>query len=364
VGLGLPTVVQTWTMSFNNRYVWNTSTSTNVAEMGAFAFSLFGVGGFLTSTMGYTVKGSCDGTTGAMDGTNRITAATKWATRNNGSAGAQCWIVLADGAGINWCFSYNSASDGTLRLAHSTGGNYVAAGTPSNQPTATDECFDSASSDWVITATLGSRFDQVWHLWGSSDKKMFRICTCSFTGVQADGTSFNSYIAGEKFTSALASPATFTLTTGGGTVGAVKTYYTATNGSTGHLYTWNANFNTAYSVTLGGDICRVNNGSADGNAKTSAGCEYPGGSPNNTNGAWNIDYPALQGRNGYTIFPVEMGSITASFDGKLGNRIDQWCLLTSTNSPAFGTMLGNAQFWVVHPIAVLVGDGSTVMELG
>lgn len=362
--MGLPTVTQTWTMSFNNRYIWSTATSTNVAEMGAFAFSLFGVGGFLTSTMGYTVKGSSNGVTGAMDGTNRITSASTWATRANSSSSAICWIVLTDGAGINWCFSYNSSSDGTLRLAHSPGGNYVAASTATFQPTATDECFDSATSDWLTTGASGTRFDQLWHFWSTSDKKMFRIVTCSQTNAAVETSNFGNYICGEKFTSALVSPATFTLATGGGTVGAIKGYYQGCNGSTARSFFLSSYFNVAYGASSAGDICRVNNGSADGNAKVTIGGEIPGSSQTLLNsGPWNAVYPALQGRTGYTIFPAVMAGVVASFDGKLGARLDHWYLLNNTN-PAFGTMLGNMQFWCIYPGLVITGDGATVMEVG
>ncbi len=363
--MGLPTVTKTWTTSFNNRYTWLTS-STNLLEMGAFAYSLFGTGGFLTSTMGYTVKGSSNGTTAAMDGVNRITSTTSWGTRANSSISPICWIVLTDGAGVNWCFSYNSSSDGTLRLAHSTGGNYALASTSTWQPTATDECFDSATNDWLITGSIGTRGDQVWHLWASSDKKMFRIVTTSFTNIAVTGFGYGAYIAGETFTSALQSPATTTLATGGGTVAAVKSYYQGANGSGGRTFTFTSNLNVGYTVLNAADLSRVNNGSGDGNAQVTIGGEIPGAGrgclAGGGGGTWSADKPALQGNTGYTWFPATMGGRTASFDGMLGSKIDNWYVLAGGNSgPPFLTMFGQAKFWAIYPGCVLVGDGSTLL---
>jgi hypothetical protein len=359
--MGYPTVTKTWLMSFNNRYVWNSSTSTNVAQMGAFMFSLAGVGGFLPSTAGYTVKGSCNGTTGAMDGVNRITSPSAWATRTSFPGAAMSWIVLTDGSGVDWLFAYESGSDSTVRLSHSTGGNYAAAATPTNQPTATDECFNAASGNWLIVSALTTRADQVWHLWASSDKKLFRIVTCSETGVASDSTQFGAYIAGETFTSSLISPATFTLNTGGGTVAAAKSYYLATDGATGHLYQFTSFFNSPYAAVTNGDLVRVNPAGTDGNSLATIGGETPGGSAQSANGAWSVDYPALQGRQGYTIFPATIGAANVGFDGKLGNKIDHWYVLSSTNAPTFLTMLGSMQFWAIFPGCVLVGDGATAL---
>ncbi len=336
--MGLPTVTQTWTYSFNNRYAFPSGGSA-LTTMENFMFSFIGVGGFLPGTMGYTVKGSCDGTTGAMDGVNRITAANKWATRVNGSSSPISWIVLTDGAGIDWCFSYNSASDDIVRLAYSAGGNYVAAGTPSNQPTATDEAFDSASGTWTgSTASL----DRVWHFWGSSDKKMFR------TAIYRQG-SLLSYICGEKFTSALVSPATFSQAVGGGTVGAHKGYWQG-----GGLFS----FITSYSATTDGTLSRVHAAGQDINVKAFAGGEI---AYLNASGTMNAEKPQLQGGTGELIFPMQLYCTQANSDGKLGGVIDCWYAFTnSTSTPSIGDTFGNLQFFVVaSAIPILPLDGVT-----
>jgi hypothetical protein len=337
--MALPTVTQTWTTSFNNRYTF-------VSVLGAMQSYMLSLKNFLKTTMGFTVKGSCSAGTGAMDGVDRWTVATDVAPRNNGAAGSQAWFVLTDGAGVNWCFSFNSASDDIFRLAHSTGGNYVAAGTANQQPTATDECFDAASGSWV-NATASA--DRVWHMWGSSDKKMWRSAVMR-------SSALVMYQAGEKFTSALVSPATFTLGIGGGTVGAIKSFYNGT--------TFNSNFNATYAPSTLGDLCRVHT-NQDINATASIGGEMPGGSVGSLASSavlFNAELPLLQGATGELMFPAQMGSRLANADGKLGSKIDSWYVLTnSTTVPGLVDTFGTLQFVVVQigGAIILPGDGVT-----
>lgn len=284
-------------------------------------FSLIGVGGFLPSTMGYTVKGSSNGSTAAMDGTNRITAASNWGTNANSSSAAISWIVLTDGAGIDWCFAYNSASADIVRLSHSPGGNYTTAGTATFQPTATDEIFDAASGTWVQT---GTSLDRVWHMWGSSDKKMFRAA------VYRNGTL--GYIAGEKFTSAIVSPATLTLASGGGVNGALKIYINAQT-----LNSWISGYVAA---TTGG-LTRAHSYGADNNIKTQAGGESAAAVAN----FFGFERPGLQGGLGDLIFPVQWYCLTGGSDGKLGSAVDMWYVYTNSNSvPNTGDVFGSNQF--------------------
>ena len=346
--MGLPTVTQTWTISPNNRYVF----ATVIGATGAVMYSWTQ---FLLTTMGWTCKGSCDGTTGAMDGVNRITAANKWATRNNGAAGAMSWIVVTDGQGINWCYSFNSASDDIVRLAHSTGGNYVAAATPTQQPTATDECFDATSGSWV-SATASS--DRVWHMWGNSDKKMARL------SINRAGAPV-SFIKTEKFTSSLVSPATFSLGTGGGTVGAIKSFYNAGEPAGGfqsgsgitQQYVTFCN----YIANSKGDLCRVHCGGADNNIKASQAGESVAAAAASPTYFTN-EKPYLQGGTGELLFPHNLGSLTlpTTGDGKLGNVIDSWFAWTNANTtPSPGDSFGNLQFLALGSGIILPWDGAT-----
>ncbi len=333
--MGYPVVTQTWTISYNNRYTF----ATVIGAMGSFIVSLKN---FLKTTMGYTVKGSCDGTTGAMDGVDRLTSASNWATRFNGAAGAQSWLVLTDGAGIDWCWSYNSASDDIVRLAHSQGGKYVAAATANQQPTAVDECFDAASGTWVNSTASA---DRVWTMWGSLDKKMWRA------GIYRSGAMV-SFTAGEKFISTLISPATFTLANGGGTVAAIKSYYNENTSS----------FNRQYSASLFGDLCRVHT-NQDVNCQATFGGEMPGTGVGRagSGGAvqnWFSASPALQGGTGEPMFPTTLASTTSAADGVLGVKYDHW--YTFSGDGVLDT-LGSLSFVCAQPGAgiILPGDGVT-----
>lgn len=341
--MGLPTVTQTWTISPNNRYVF-------ASVIGATGALMYSWSQFLITTMGWTCRGSCDGTTGAMDGVNRITAANKWATRNNGAAGAMSWIVVRDGAGVDWCYSFNSASDDIVRLAHSTGGNYVAAGTATFQPTATDEAFDSASGTWVnATASL----DRVWHMWGNSDKRMAR-----FAVLRAG--AFVSAITTEKLISSLASPATFSLATGGGTVGALKGYFSAAIAGTSGLPA----ASQGYVSSTGGILCRLHSAGQDINTKCGISAECIANSFSSIGGNYfGVEKAELQGGVGELLFPANVGSVnlSAGANGKLGNPIDWWIAWASGSGvPALGDTFGALQFIALGNCIIWSWDGATL----
>ena len=347
--MGLPTVTQTWTTAFNNRYVFQTLAGSMSAYM-------FGLKSFLKTTMGYTVKGSCNGSTGAMDGVDRWASAADASTRFNGASGSQSWFVLTDGAGVDWLLAYNSDIADWYHIGNSSGGVYAAAGTATFQPTATDENFNIRSNGTIV-GTDGE--DLVWHLWGSADKKIWRAVLCK-------SQTFMSYIAGEKLTSALISPATFT-TSGGGTVGALNRYEKGADVNGGIVYGFESYWNSVYSMaSAGGAVCHVHSGGSDTQFKGSRGGAGIGGGLGACQSAAGFlveNYPALQGSDGYLIFPATMGSNGLGFDGKLGNVIDEWFPLENVNtSPTFLTMFGDRLFWLFHPALILVGDGSTVLQ--
>jgi hypothetical protein len=341
--MGLPALTKSWLTSVNSRY----SFVSVLGATGDLLFKWVGSTGFLTSTVGYTCKGSSDGTTAAMDGVNRITAANKWATRNNGAAGPMSWIVLTDGAGVDWCFSFNSASDDIVRLSHSTGGNFVAAGTATQQPTATDECFDIASGSWVnATASL----DRLWNFWASTDKKQFRM-------VAMRSSAQVSIIRGEEFTSSLIAPATLTLTTGGGSKAAVKGYYSSAANA------YNTQINVSYSASASAELARVHSGGGDINSLGSMGHEVTGagvGARGGTATQYAAEKPALQGGNGELLFPAVLGSLTANADGKLGSLIDHWVAVTNAAGvPALIDTFGSLQFIAIGAGFVWPWDGAT-----
>jgi hypothetical protein len=161
--MSMPTPAKTWTISSNNRITFVSTIDT----MGKY---VFGLKAFL-KTNSYTIKGSCDGTTGAMDGVDRIASGANWATRATIAGAAQSWVVLTDGNGANILVTYQGSADTTVRLSYSPGGLFVAAGTPSNQPTATDEVVISSGN----ALTAGS-LDHIWNGWVDSTHKMCRFC--------------------------------------------------------------------------------------------------------------------------------------------------------------------------------------------
>lgn len=126
---------------------------------------------------GWTCKGSCDGTTGAMDGVNRITAGNKFQTRFSGSAGAQSWIVLTDGDGADIVWSFNSAADDRVNYWWSPKGIATVAGTATNEPTATDQTRMTAffTTTFVSMVGSGTSGDRLVSVWTTSDHKNFRV---------------------------------------------------------------------------------------------------------------------------------------------------------------------------------------------
>lgn len=120
---------------------------------------------------GFTCAGSCNGVTGAMDGVNRCTTAAGFATRATIAGAAQSWIVITAANGVQTLFTYQGASDDIARISCSPGGLFVAAGTPANQPTATDELVGT-SGVTLINATASA--DRVFDVWIDSAANCWR----------------------------------------------------------------------------------------------------------------------------------------------------------------------------------------------
>lgn len=299
--------------------------------------------------MSYTVKGSCSAGTGAMDGVDRWTLFTDVTPRAATSAASQAWFVFTDGNGVDHCFSYNSSSDDIFRLAHSPGGNYVAAGTANQQPTATDECFDSASGTWTGSTASG---DRVWHLWATSDKKMWRSA-CYRAGVLM---SINGI---EKLQSDLIAPGTWSLAVGGGTAAVYKFYAN----STGTTYSLTVGINASYSASVAAQLARVHT-SADFTI-TCGGCleQVYNGRPDVA--AYSTETPELQGSKGNLIIPHAIATQTTNAQGKVGRKYDWWFAMGSSSSlPAVGSVFGGNAFFAVDVLILWVWDGSTFPQTG
>jgi len=163
----LPTLVKTYSFSNNNRISF-------VSLNDTMARYLFGIKNFLVATMGYTVKYTCDGTTGPTSGadhTDRWSTFSNATTRGANATTAQSFAVLTDGNGVDIMLTYQGASDDIARISFSNGGLFTPAGTSNQQPTATDEAI-ILSAITIINAT--ATLDRVWSIQASTDKKIFR----------------------------------------------------------------------------------------------------------------------------------------------------------------------------------------------
>lgn len=140
-------------------------------------------------SFGWTVKGSSDSVTGALDGVNRLVTFANW-IRPGITAGPFSWLCLQNGSGAEVIFAIDTDSTGfvnwTIRFA--PGGGYTGGSTTSTPTAATDYAPTDASR-----ATIGSPFNggstgiggihrMVARVQVTSDVKHTRIL-CMFNGV-------------------------------------------------------------------------------------------------------------------------------------------------------------------------------------
>lgn len=308
----LPTVQKTWAFSASNRITYVSLNDTAASYM-------FGVKAFL-KTAGYTVKGSCDGTTGAMDAVDRWATKANATTRGAAAGNAQSWVVLTDGSGVDILIAYMGSVDDRFLVSFSPSGVFAAAGTPNQQPTATDQQnFIPGTATMVGTATSG---DRVWHAMVDSQNKMFRVMIASagsFVGLTWGVEIISSRVTGGV---------SFTPPVWG--FSWLPTQLTAAAGT---------GFGSTYAVNSRGGLAKANGI----NLNCEGGLEYFGGAPNN----WGNVKTELQGATGYPIFPLSIGSETAGAQGPLGDLFDWW--LGRTSSVSHGDVYGSNQFVCVGP---------------
>lgn len=352
--MSLPTPAATWTISANNRYTY-LSTSTVQLVMQNYMLSLKN---FLKTTMLYTVNSSCGNSTAGTigDGIDRWSVATDITPRFNGTTSAIAWFIFTDGNGAQICFSYNSSADDIFRLAYSPGANYALNGGGSNrQPTASDEIVVWSGSATIVNSTTSA--DRVWHLWGSSDKKMWR------SAVYRSGT-FTSFWGVEAVSSAVVSPATFSpamwgfgysgtsmrISTNAGSLMGDGVTPPGTNSGGGTAYVFSASANRTITVGGGGEqIASVGGKSVNG---------------------FGTSMPEFQGRTNQVIVPLTCISVTSNATGKLGTRIDWWAVYSNNPSavPTDMSILGtggtsNQAKFVTIGCSMHPWDGSTVPQI-
>ncbi len=164
--MGFPTVQLTWTIQANAALGPSASLNAMMAD------HLLAVSQFLLAN-GLTCKGSSNGTTGAMDGVNRWVTVADTATRGASASAAQSWMVFIDGNGANLLLAYQGGGDDGGVISLSPGGLFVAAGTPTFTPTATDS-LDLATGVSIINPTA-SATGRVRFMWVDSTARAYRL---------------------------------------------------------------------------------------------------------------------------------------------------------------------------------------------
>jgi hypothetical protein len=311
----LPAKVKTWTISANNRIPFVSLVNT----MGNY---LLGVKNFLNAN-GYTVKSSSNGTAGAgtsttiTDGVDHWTTAADASVRGTSAAAAQSWMILQDGNGVWILLTYQGAGtsptgDDIARISFSPGALFVLAGTPTNQPTATDEQVVT-SAVTLINATASQ--DRSWFGWVDIQSKLCRFAIARnqiFVGslwgielvasvVTGAGTSWTPPVWG------FALVASTDYLTNGATVGKARPVVSSVGISV----------NCLFSVEQLGNM-------TSHNSITNQKVE-------------------LQGASGFPVIPLGLGSATAGAQGKLGNLYDFWGG-RGISGGADGDLYGNRQY--------------------
>lgn len=322
--MSLPPPAKTWAFLPNNRvsYVSLIDTSSRV---------MYGIKNFLVATMGYTVKYSCDGTTGptsSSDHTDRWASAANVQTRaSTSTAGPQSFIVLTNGLGVDIMLVFQGISDDIFKLSFSPSGSFTPASPSTQQPTAADEQI-TLSNTSVIT-NLGT-LDRVWHVMASTDKTMFRAFV-----YRSDSLT---YSFGVEVVNSTASPATNFVAS---TVGWSTNNQTLTSNNVGHA------LGTAAPNNQG--VARINSLNC-----VLAGCgeAYAGSITNPI--ACDLTAGAMIVGTGYV-------SQTTNAAGKVGNRIDAWYVYNSTTPGQGDTFSGLTH--VLFGTTVYPWDGITSPEI-
>lgn len=322
--IALPTLTRTWVISPCNRISFVSLVDTTQQV-------LYRAKTFLLAR-GYTVRGSASAGTGAMDSTDRWTNAAAVTPRATSAAASQAWMVLRDGNGADILLTFQGASDDIARISFSPGGLFVAAGTPSHQPTATDEeVIWSATS--LVNATASG--DRLISFWGTADAKNFRwalarsnVWTGAVIGVERVGVPDSGYGTGVVFT-----PDIF----GFGNLPANLTHSNAQN---------------AFVANNTGGRCRVVIGGTPFSIGAGLGALRGAALAAPFSGA----VQNLQSLN-YGLVESFLVSQVASALGMIGKRVDFWLGKTTAAGAADGDVYGTNQFVQIGE-AVWPWDGS------
>lgn len=298
----LPVKQKTWTILANQRITY-------VSLVQVQRDYMFGMKAFLLAH-GYVTKGSCDGTTGAMDGADRWVTAANAGVRGATTGTANSWWCGTDLNGCNILLSFVGATDDVARFSFSPGGLYVAAGTPNQTPTATDEQVICSATSTIGTNTS---LDRIWSGWVDSTGKLCRFAM--FRNSVMIGLAW-----GVELIASVVSGVTFTPAVWGFCYSVAG--YTANNVA------------GAYSANVCGGLARLNatNGQFGGSLEIF----------NNAPATLGTVQASAQGGVGYYLRPLGVAGVTASADGKIGNRYDWW--MGRTSGTADGDVYGANEF--------------------
>lgn len=312
-----PVLQRTWTVVPNNR-IPILSYATLVLQGGRWMRIL----ATIALANGMTCKGSSNGVAAAMDGTNRWTTDAAASVQAANTTTANSWLVWTDGNGANTCLSFVGATGDVVRVSYSPSGAFVAAGTATFTPTATDEQILLANSS-VITTSLVN--DRVVHAWIDSEAKCFRTCTHASNAL-TNGTW------GVELVNANRNTLTFSPAMWG--------FAFAANNFALNTSQFFGPFSGTVNAQIGG-LCRINGTTV----QVFCGAEaYAGGIYVN----WSGPKPTLQRSVGDALFPIMIGSNTSTRQGPIGSLFDWYTGKVDNATPggAAGDVLFPGGQWI------------------
>ena len=325
----MPAITKTYTHVTNQRITY-------VSIIDAASKLLFNIfSAQLVTAGGFTCVGSSTGVTatGAIDGVNRWASAANCGVRGANTTAIQSWLIFRCGNGWDWLVTFQGSADNNVKLSVSPGQLWTINGTNAAfQPTAADEI--PVASNAFNFADSNASLDRLWNVSWSSDKKIWRTWVLRNSGM-------TSFLAGEEITS------TVTAISGPTVIGVASTANGF--GGVGH--------NGTGGCTGGGAI---NNGAAtrfattnvvlSGSSEAFAGSSGPA--------VFGIEKPELHAAS--PVLPVGVCNITtASFKGKVGNRIDVWAGFTNAITDQSGDVYAGATYTGFGCVGVFPFDGSS-----
>lgn len=314
-----PITTKNWTIDANKRNAYVSL----VGMVGWFAYE------HLTSLLaaGWVVKWTSDGTNGpasAGDNTNLFTGAADFATRATIAAAAQAYFVVENTANVELMITYQGASDDIARISFSPTG-FTLAGTPTHQPTASDEMVVMTGTS-VVNATTSA--DRVMTIWTTDDTMHWSFA------LFRQSTLIN--VVGVEFVNSLCGSGVFAVPY----VGYRFTNCSRQQNAAIGRPTAGPDSTAFGSASWLGIAARVFTAAASRVTRVGAGeliVNTNAGNVNSADSLFNSTTPALQGASSPAIPIIWSGERAANLDGLLGYPVDWWQMVTSViTTPALG----------------------------